>query len=62
MNQKMLYFQPTNYEHSETIKKTRQNGEFFQFWQGHLCDSRTNEICDLLQFGKEIKQFLDKYV
>ena len=29
MNQKMLYFQPTNYEHSETIKKTRQNGGDF---------------------------------
>ena len=28
------------------------------FWQGHLCNSQTNEIRDLLSFGKEIKTFL----
>ena len=31
----------------------------FDFWQGHLCNSRTNEIKELLQFGKEVKAFLD---
>ena len=36
-------------------------GGIFDFWQGHLCNSRTDEIKDLLQFGKEIKLFLNKY-
>lgn len=30
----------------------------FDFWQGQLCNSRTDEMNDLLQFGKEIKVFL----
>lgn len=30
-------------------------------WQGHLCNSRTNEMRELLQFGKEIKKILKKY-
>jgi len=32
----------------------------FIFWQDILCNSRTDEIRDLLQFGKEIKVFLTK--
>ena len=28
------------------------------FWQGHLCNSRANEIRDLLRFGKEVNVFL----
>ena len=29
-------------------------------WQDILCNSRTDEIKDLLQFGKDIKVFLEK--
>jgi len=28
------------------------------FWQGHLCNSRTDGIKELLRFGKDIKVFL----
>jgi hypothetical protein len=30
-------------------------------WQCHLSNSRTDEIKDLLQFGKEVKVFLGRY-
>ena len=30
----------------------------FLFWQGHLCNSRTDDMLDLLGFGKEVKTFL----
>ena len=41
------------------IKNATQGG-IFDFWQGHLCNSRTNEIHDLLCFGKDVKAFLGK--
>ena len=28
------------------------------FWQGHLCNSRTEFMRDLLLFGKDVKVFL----
>ena len=31
---------------------------FYQSWQDILCNSRANDMHDLLQFGKEIKTFL----
>lgn len=30
------------------------------FWQGHLCNLRDDEMCNLLSFGKDVKVFLDK--
>lgn len=41
-------------------KKT-QTG-VFDFWQAHLCNSRADEMLELLLFGKEIKVFLDKII
>ena len=41
----------------ENKQKTDHKGRF-EFWQGHLCNLRVDEIKDLLQFGKEIKIFL----
>ena len=40
------------------IKKTDLCGRF-DFWQGHLCNSRADFIRDVLQFGKEIKIFFE---
>ena len=39
--------------------KTDHKGRF-NFWQGHLCNSRIDFICELLQFGKDVKVFLEK--
>lgn len=36
-------------------KKPQKCG--FDFWQGHLCNSRTNDIRELLLFGKDVKEF-----
>ena len=47
-------FKPGN---AKEIKNATLGG-IFDFWQGHLCNSRTDEIHNLLQFGKEIKLFL----
>lgn len=33
-----------------------------QSWQGHLCNSRADFIHELLQFGKEVKMFLNTYL
>ena len=30
----------------------------YYFWQGVSCNSRTDEMHDLLSFGKEVKVFL----
>ena len=30
---------------------------FYQSWQGHLSNSRTNDMHDLLVFGKNVKFF-----
>jgi len=43
--------------HQKELKNTTQGG-VFDFWQGHLCNSRTNTIQDLLLFGKDVKVFL----
>ncbi len=40
-------------------KPTQKVGLIF-FWQGHLCNSRTDTIRDFLSFGKEVKVFLKK--
>jgi len=40
----------------QKLKPTQKVG--LNFWQGHLCNSRTDFIHNLLQFGKEIKTFL----
>jgi hypothetical protein len=42
-----------------TKNKNHPKGGFY-FWQGHLCNPRTDFIRDLLSFGKEIKVFLEK--
>ena len=34
----------------------------FLFWQGQLCNSRVDFMRNLLQFGREIKIFLKKFV
>ena len=34
----------------------------FLFWRGRLCNSRTDEIKELVCFGKEIKLFLDGFL
>ena len=33
-----------------------------EVWQDISCNSQADEIHDLLQFGKGIKYFLDKYI
>ena len=38
------------------IKTTRLGG--LNFWQGHLCNSRTDFLYELLLFGKDIKVFI----
>jgi len=40
----------------EKIKRPPNGG--LLFWQSVSCNSRTNEIKDLLQFGKELKEFV----
>ena len=40
--------------------KNTQTG-VLDFWQDILCNSRTEFIHDLLQFGKEIKSFLEGF-
>ena len=41
----------------KTNQKNTQTG-VFDFWQGHLCDSRADFIHELLRFGKEVNVFL----
>jgi len=43
----------------QKLKPTQKVG--LNFWQPHLCNSRTDFLHDLLLFGKEIKVFLNKY-
>ena len=50
--------QLTNSSKYRNSNKKTAKMRFYQSWQGHLCNSRTDEICDLLLFGKEIKAFL----
>lgn len=57
----VFHTQFTNSRKTWKINKKTAKMRFYLFWQGHLCNSRTDEIKDLLQFGKEIKLFLNKY-
>ena len=43
-------------ENKEKTAKLR----FYLFWQGHLCNSRTDFLHELLLFGKDVKVFLAK--
>jgi len=54
----------TQFTNSQNYWKSNQKNTqtgVFDFWQGHLCNSRTDLIHELLQFGKEIKMFLQTY-
>ena len=46
----------------QSEKTNRTKMVRFIFWQDILCNSRTNEIHDLLQFSKDIKVFLNTCV
>jgi len=52
--------QLTNLWKDWKTKKNRAQNPICLFWQGHLCNSRTDFIHELLLFGKDIKTFLNK--
>ncbi len=51
----------TKFTNSQKYWKTNQKNThsgIFNFWQGHLCNSRFDFIRDLSSFGKNVKIFL----
>ena len=57
------FYRPT-YEPQKSKENKQKNAKmrFYLFWQGHLCNSRTDFIRDLLSFGKDVKFFLESKI
>ena len=55
-----MRFQHLTYELVKILENKEKTAKmrFYQSWQGHLSNSRTDTMCELLQFGKEIKMFI----
>ncbi len=48
----------TNHRKAKKTNKKTAKMRFYLFWQDILCNSRANEMHDLLRFGKETELFL----
>ena len=59
----LCFYHPI-YEHMKALGNKEKTAEtrFYLFWQGHLCNSRSDFIRELLLFGKDVKFFLNKYM
>lgn len=52
----------TNHRKAKKTNKKTAKMRFYLFWQGQLCNSRTDFIRDLLSFGKDVKFFLESKI
>ena len=55
-----LFLTPNFRTHRNIANLTKKNTQtgVFDFWQGHLCNSRADFIHEILLFGKEVKNFV----